>query len=125
MLRAPQIHQLVRDGALQLSLFDERDLDETASPDYPGERLIVCRNPLRGQDQIAQEAARWSGNACPHRNPSSVFGGTSAWQRLAAPISKGSRGRRTRAETRVPLESSLEPATRFELVTCALRVPYS
>jgi hypothetical protein len=31
---------------LQLSLFDERDLAEISSPDYPGERLIACRNPL-------------------------------------------------------------------------------
>lgn len=33
-------------AALQLSLFDDRDLAEIASPDYPGERLIVCRNAL-------------------------------------------------------------------------------
>ena len=52
-LRAPQVHQLVRDGVLQLSLFDERDLAEIASPAYPGERLIVCRNPL-----LADERAR-------------------------------------------------------------------
>jgi len=45
-LRAPNIQQLAEDGPLQLSLFDDRDLAEIASPDYPGERLIVCRNPL-------------------------------------------------------------------------------
>ena len=45
-LRAPQIRQLVNRGDLQLSLFDEKDLAEIESPDYPGERLIVCRNPL-------------------------------------------------------------------------------
>ena len=45
-LRAPQIQALAADdGPLQLSLFDERDLAEIASPDYPGERLVVCRNP--------------------------------------------------------------------------------
>ena len=44
-LRAPAIQALAaEDGPLQLSLFDERDLAEIASPDYPGERLIVCRN---------------------------------------------------------------------------------
>ena len=32
-------------GPLQLSLFDERDMAEIASPDYPGERLVVCKNP--------------------------------------------------------------------------------
>lgn len=45
-LRAPAIRALAEGGPLQLSLFDERDLAEIASPDYPGERLIVCRNPL-------------------------------------------------------------------------------
>jgi Transposase DDE domain len=45
-LRAPQIQALVTAGALQLSLFDERDLAEISHPDYPGERLIACRNPL-------------------------------------------------------------------------------
>jgi hypothetical protein len=45
-LRAPQIQALVNEGQLQLSLFDDRDLAEIAAPDYPGERLIVCKNPL-------------------------------------------------------------------------------
>jgi hypothetical protein len=41
------------DGPLQLSLFDERDLAEISSPDFPGERLIVCRNR-----DLARERAR-------------------------------------------------------------------
>ena len=45
-LRAPAIKGLVEEGTLQLSLFDERDLVEIASPDFPGERLVVCRNPV-------------------------------------------------------------------------------
>ena len=46
-LRAPQIAALAReDGPLQLSLFDQRDLAEFTHPDFPGERLIACRNPL-------------------------------------------------------------------------------
>ncbi len=46
-LRAPQIQKLVREGAVQLSFFDEQDLAEVSQhPDYPGERLIFCRNPL-------------------------------------------------------------------------------
>ena len=44
-LRAPQIRALVDSGILQLSLFDERDLASITADDYPGERLIVCRNP--------------------------------------------------------------------------------
>jgi Transposase DDE domain len=52
-LRTGQIQKLVGDGALQLSLFDQTDLAEITHPDYPGERLVVCRNPL-----LAQERAR-------------------------------------------------------------------
>jgi hypothetical protein len=44
-LRAPAIRKLVEGGSLQLGLFDERDLAEIHAPDYPGERLIACRNP--------------------------------------------------------------------------------
>lgn len=44
-LRAPAIQDLVKGGALQLSLFDQRDMAAITSPDFPGERLIVCRNP--------------------------------------------------------------------------------
>jgi Transposase DDE domain len=53
-LRAPAIQALAADnGPLQLSLFDERDMAEIASPDYPGERLVVCRN-----NALAAERAR-------------------------------------------------------------------
>jgi transposase len=45
-LRAPAIKKLASDGALPLSLFDERDLAEFTHPAFPGERLIACRNPL-------------------------------------------------------------------------------
>jgi transposase len=55
-LRAPAIRGLVEAGTLQLSLFDERDLAEITAPDYPGERLVACRNPL-----LADERARKRG----------------------------------------------------------------
>ena len=45
-LKAPQVRKLVKEGALQLSLFDQLNLAEIESPDYPEERLVVCRNPL-------------------------------------------------------------------------------
>src|SRR5260370_18465827 len=58
--RAPQIRALLDAGAFQLSLFTpapakagERDLAEITAPDFPGERLVVCRNPL-----LAEERAR-------------------------------------------------------------------
>ena len=50
-LRAPQIQQLVADGKLQLSLFDQQDLAEIQHPAYPGERLIACRNPLLAEER--------------------------------------------------------------------------
>jgi hypothetical protein len=52
-LRAPQIKTLVEDGALQLSLFDEQDLLEITSPEFPGERLVCCHNPA-----LAEKRAR-------------------------------------------------------------------
>ena len=52
-LRAPAIKKLAADGAIELSLFDERDLVEIQHPDFPDERLVVCRNPL-----LATERAR-------------------------------------------------------------------
>ena len=45
-LRAPMIRKLLKAGAVKPSLFDERDLAEITSDEFPGERLIVCRNPL-------------------------------------------------------------------------------
>jgi hypothetical protein len=51
-LRAPAIRKLIADdGPLQLSLFDEQDLAEITSPDFPGERLIACRNPVLAADR--------------------------------------------------------------------------
>ena len=55
-LRAPQIKALVNEGALQLSLFDEQDLVEISSPEFPDERLVCCHNPV-----LAEERARKRG----------------------------------------------------------------
>jgi transposase len=43
-LRAPAIKELLNSGSLQLTLFDQRDMASITSPDFPGERLVVCRN---------------------------------------------------------------------------------
>jgi transposase len=53
-LRAPAIKELLNSGALQLTLFDKRDMASITSPDFPGERLVVCRNP----DLAAQRARK-------------------------------------------------------------------
>jgi len=50
-LRAPEIKALVEQGAIQLSLFDEQDLFEIAHPDYEGERLVCCKNPLLAEER--------------------------------------------------------------------------
>ncbi len=58
-LRAPQIRALLDTGALQLSLFDERDLRrEITAPEFPGERLVVCKNPLLAEPERALQARR-------------------------------------------------------------------
>jgi transposase len=56
-LRAPAIQSLVQTGALQPSLFDERDLAEITSPDFPGERLVACRNPLLTDERTRKRNA--------------------------------------------------------------------
>jgi hypothetical protein len=56
-LRAPQIRALLDTAAFQLSLFDQRDLAEITAPEFPGERLVVCKNPL-----LAEERARKRGD---------------------------------------------------------------
>lgn len=55
-LRAPAIRTLAEAGALQFSLFDERDLAEITSSDYPNERLIVCRNPWLAEERARKRA---------------------------------------------------------------------
>ena len=53
-LRGPAIKDLLNSGAIQLTLFDQRDMASITSPDYPGERLVVCRNP----DLAAERAGK-------------------------------------------------------------------
>jgi hypothetical protein len=55
-LRGPAIKALMAEGAIQPTLFDEQDMAEITSPDYPGERLIACYNPF-----LAAERARKRG----------------------------------------------------------------
>src|SRR6478752_389556 len=56
-LRAPQIAQLAAEhGPFQPSLFDERNLLELTSEHFPGERLVVCRNPLLAEERARKRA---------------------------------------------------------------------
>jgi hypothetical protein len=60
-LRAPQIKALVEADALQLSLFDEQNLVEISSPDYPGERLVCCRNPALAAERTRKRGELLAG----------------------------------------------------------------
>lgn len=79
-LRAPAIRGLVEGGALQLSLFDQRNMAAITSPEFPGERLIVCRNP-----DLARERARKREDllAASERNLAAV---KARVERLRAPL---------------------------------------
>jgi hypothetical protein len=56
-LRAPQIAALAAaDGPLQMSLFDQQHLAEFSHPDYPGERLVACRNPVLAAERARKRA---------------------------------------------------------------------
>ncbi len=56
-LTSGAIRELVAKGALQLSLLDQKNLAEIASPDYPGERLVVCHNPLLEEERARKRQA--------------------------------------------------------------------
>jgi transposase len=60
-LRAPALRKLIEQGAVQPSLFDERDLAAVTSPDFPGERLIVCLNPLLAAERARKREALLQG----------------------------------------------------------------
>ena len=60
-LRAPQIQKLASGGVLQMSLLDQRDLAAVTHPDYPGERLILCRNPLLAEERVRKRKELMAG----------------------------------------------------------------
>jgi hypothetical protein len=86
-LRAPSIQQLVEGGPLQLSLFDERDLAEITAAAYPGERRIVCRNPLLATERRRNVKTCWmrpSESCRGSRRRSSASGHRCAARRTSA-----------------------------------------
>ena len=56
-LRSSQIAGLLEEGAIAASLFDEKNLAEISSPDFPNERLIACRNPFLAQYRSSKREA--------------------------------------------------------------------
>ncbi len=83
-LKAPQVKALADAGELQLSLFDQRNLAEISSERYPGERLVVCRNPA-----VAAERAR---------KREELLAATEAELSKVKAMVDGSRGRLKRAD---------------------------
>ncbi len=55
-LRATAIQKLAQSGAVQMSLFDQRNLAEITTPEYPGERLVACYNPILADDRKKSRA---------------------------------------------------------------------
>jgi hypothetical protein len=72
-LRAPAIKKLMAaDGPLQMSLFDQQDLAEISCDDFPGERLVACRNPVLAADRARKRedlAGRHRAAAGPGHRP--------------------------------------------------------
>ena len=97
-LRHHQIRRLVESEAVQLSLFDERHLAEVRSPDYPGERLIVCHNPLlaehRRQKRDADGHRRSAGPDRPPGGQTDPHALVSDGDRRSAGSRTASRGQR-------------------------------
>ena len=56
-LRAKSIQKLMLQGVIQTSLFEQTNIAEVASPDYPGERLIACRNPVLARERAHHRRA--------------------------------------------------------------------
>ena len=93
-LRAPTIRKLVNAGTVTPSLFDERDLAEVTSEEFPGERLIVCRNPLLAAERQRKQRNCWQPprrSSHPSSRPSHALPIHPAEERQI-PARSGSRG---------------------------------
>lgn len=88
-LRTEGIRELVDQGALQLSLFDEKDLAEIRSPAFPGERLVACFNPL-----LAEERRRKRGELLEATEKLLGKVGAEVSRRTAKPMSAGEIGQK-------------------------------
>ena len=75
-LKSSQIRALLDDGALQMDLFDERNLFELEHPDFPGERLVACRNP-----ELARRRA--------HTRASLIAATTAELEKVRAMVARG------------------------------------
>ena len=103
-LRGPAIKALVDGGALQLSLFDERDMAAITAPEFPGERLIVCRNPDLARERRRKREALL---AATERDLAALAAAVARRRRpLRGPPPSASRSARSSIGTRWPSISS-------------------
>ena len=115
-LRAPAIKALLESGTLQLSLFDQRDMASISAPNFPGERLVVCRNPdlaaerrRKREDLLAateRDLARIQAAVARKRDP---LRGTAALALALARSSTSTRWQSTSISTS-PMPPSTSPA---------------
>jgi hypothetical protein len=116
-LRAPAIKKLMAgNGPLQLSLFDEQDLAEITSDDFPGERLIACRNPVLAEERARKREALLAAteNKLAPSSPGSQRGGWPARRRSASPPARRSVSTTSpsTSTSRSPTPASPSPASR-------------
>jgi len=90
-LKSAQIRALARSGDLQLSLFDETDLAEIASAEFPGERLIVCRNPALAAERARKREALLAATEVELEKVKALVGGPRGRLRNAAAGTIGER----------------------------------
>ncbi len=109
-LKSAQIRKLIKAGDLQLSLFDQTNLAEITSTEFPGERLVVCRNP-----HLAAERARKREDLLPR--PSANWTRSTAWSPTPAdacttptPARSGSASGASSTSTRSPNTSNSQIA---------------
>src|SRR5438128_1023413 len=125
-LKAPQVKKLVKEGSLQLSLFDEQNLAEIASADYPGERLVVCRHPPVPADPSPPRGPRprarlpLPARLLPRMAPPAGVGAAALHRRTAAAPHRP--GRQSRALARRKTQG-LDPAHRRRRRLPFLRQP--
>jgi transposase len=102
-LKAGQIRTLIEAGTVQLGLFDERNLVEITHPDYPGERLMACRNP-----ELAKLRA--------HKRTSLLDATTKELEKVRAMVARGTLAGRDRIGVRVgKVINKFKVAKHFEL----------
>jgi transposase len=111
-LKSGQIRALVQGEALQLGLFDERNLFELTHPDYPGERLVACRNPELGR-------------ARAHKRTALIAATRAELDRVRAMVERGSLSGQDKIGVRVgKVLNKYKVAKHFELTIEANRLDY-